>query len=184
MRGGPSWAARKAVGLSGVNSFQVGSVVEIRLATLHDVDLLLPIQQEVQRLHASAHPDLFRRSTDEELRAEMERFIGEEHLHVWVATRGGALLGFAVAQVEDVPGNPFRLPMRVMHIDQIVVLRQYRRQGIGHALLDTIRSFAQQAHCSAMQLDVLEFNQSAKAFYVREGFEPFRQRMVMRLPQT
>ena len=64
-------------------------------------------------------------------------------------------------------------------MDQIAVLERARRRGVGHALLDAVRAFARKTGCSMMRLDVLDFNEDAKAFYLAVGFRPYRHRLVM-----
>lgn len=151
--------------------------MEIRPATADDLDALVPLQREVQGLHVEAHPEIYRESTDDDLRAGMRHFLEQDQATIWVAWDGEAPLGFVVVLLKNLEG-PYRLPTRVLHVNQMGVSQHARRQGVGRALMAEVRAVARREGCQSLSLDVLEFNEEAKAFYASEGFEPFRLRMV------
>ena len=70
--------------------------------------------------------------------------------------RVGYLLGYtAVDEVE---------------IARIAVIDEMKRQGVGHALMLTLKAWSKEHQIAKVLLDVRESNQAAGAFYAREGF--------------
>ncbi|MGD8340541.1 MAG: GNAT family N-acetyltransferase [Gammaproteobacteria bacterium] len=61
----------------------------------------------------------------------------------------------------------------VLNIHDLVVLPEYRGQGIGTALLDEAESRARAAGASRMTLEVRDSNRHAKRLYERYGFGPW-----------
>jgi [ribosomal protein S18]-alanine N-acetyltransferase len=59
-----------------------------------------------------------------------------------------------------------------LQIDNLAVAEQWRRQGIGEALLKSALSKASGLGASAATLEVRSANATARAFYEKEGFTP------------
>jgi GNAT superfamily N-acetyltransferase len=61
----------------------------------------------------------------------------------------------------------------LLNIHDIVVRREYRRQGIGQALLAWAEQRARDLGCCKLTLEVLSNNHKAMASYERAGFAPY-----------
>lgn len=61
----------------------------------------------------------------------------------------------------------------LLNIHDIVVLPEYRRQGIGQALLMAAEAEARERGCCKLTLEILSGNTRAMASYTRFGFEPY-----------
>ncbi len=61
----------------------------------------------------------------------------------------------------------------LLNIHDIVVLPEYRRQGIGQALLAAAEAEARERGCCKLTLEILSGNTRAMASYERFGFEPY-----------
>jgi [ribosomal protein S18]-alanine N-acetyltransferase len=59
-----------------------------------------------------------------------------------------------------------------LQIDNLAVAEQWRRQGIGEALLKSALSQASGLGAREATLEVRSANATARAFYVKEGFTP------------
>ena len=59
-----------------------------------------------------------------------------------------------------------------LQIDNLAVAEQWRRRGIGEALLKSALSQASRLGARAATLEVRSANATARAFYVKEGFTP------------
>ena len=56
-----------------------------------------------------------------------------------------------------------------LYLEDIFVLPDYRRRGIGKALLREVARVAHQRHCGRLEWSVLDWNASAIAFYESVG---------------
>ena len=59
----------------------------------------------------------------------------------------------------------------VMYIHDLVVASNWRRRGVGEALLTEIESYARRQACCKITLEVLTGNVGAQKLYVRHGFD-------------
>ena len=55
-------------------------------------------------------------------------------------------------------------------IENIAVLKEWQRKHIGKSLVEESLIFAKDQKCDAVNLNVYEFNDSAKKFYLKLGF--------------
>ncbi|MEH2067447.1 MAG: GNAT family N-acetyltransferase [Nostoc sp.] len=56
-----------------------------------------------------------------------------------------------------------------IYLEDLFVLPEYRRQGIGKALLTKIAQIALERNCGRLEWSVLDWNESAQAFYHSMG---------------
>jgi GNAT superfamily N-acetyltransferase len=56
-----------------------------------------------------------------------------------------------------------------IYLEDLFVLPEYRRQGIGKALLSKVAQIAVERNCGRLEWSVLDWNESAQAFYRRMG---------------
>jgi GNAT superfamily N-acetyltransferase len=56
-----------------------------------------------------------------------------------------------------------------IYLEDLFVLPEYRRQGIGKALLTKLAQIAVERGCGRLEWSVLDWNESAQAFYRRMG---------------
>jgi GNAT superfamily N-acetyltransferase len=95
------------------------------------------------------------------------RLIGQTHLgSIWVAYDGDELVGYLIA----VFVLSFEYQGLVAEIDELFVLPQVRRHGVGAALLDAAEVSVAAAGCTCVQLQLGTGNRHARAFYHRQGY--------------
>lgn len=56
-----------------------------------------------------------------------------------------------------------------LHLEDVFVLPEYRRQGVGKALMTTVAKIARDRGCGRLEWSVLDWNQNAIDFYQRFG---------------
>ncbi|MEA5582021.1 GNAT family N-acetyltransferase [Nodularia harveyana UHCC-0300] len=56
-----------------------------------------------------------------------------------------------------------------IYLEDLFVLPEYRRQGIGKALLSKLAQIAVERNCGRLEWSVLDWNESAQAFYRSMG---------------
>ena len=60
--------------------------------------------------------------------------------------------------------------INAVEIARIAVIDEMKRQGVGHALMLTLKAWSKEHQMAKVLLEVRESNQAAGAFYAREGF--------------
>lgn len=94
------------------------------------------------------------------------------------AEAGAKIVADVRAEVKNIPGIPLIHPSTALHVDEIVVGREYRRLGVARTHMAEIEKVAQKKGISQVTLNVWEFNDSAKALYEELGYAV--QRSIMK----
>jgi GNAT superfamily N-acetyltransferase len=82
-----------------------------------------------------------------------------------VAELGDLTIGFALF----FPTYSTFLTQPGLHLEDVFVLPEYRRQGVGKALMTAVAKIARDRGCGRLEWSVLEWNQNAIDFYQRFG---------------
>jgi ribosomal protein S18 acetylase RimI-like enzyme len=156
--------------------------VTIRRATAQDYEALCEIIEEVDALHREALPHIFRESGGPvRERVYILGLLADEDHGLFVAEVEGQVVGFLHVTVRDAPSISILVPRRVAVVDNIAVQEEYRRAGLGRALMGRAERWARAKGSAEMELNVYEFNEAAIAFYESLGYEAFSRRMGRRL---
>ncbi len=70
---------------------------------------------------------------------------------------------------------------RGVWLEDLFVLSEYRRKGIGEALFGRVAAIARARDCPRLEWSVLDWNQSARHFYERLGAAPLREWIPYRI---
>lgn len=96
-------------------------------------------------------------------RGDFEREIKENGMAVYfVAMDGEKIVGYAGMWHVITEG----------HITNVAVLHEYRRQGIGELLMQSMEKVAQERQMIGITLEVRINNEAAQRLYVKYGFRP------------
>ena len=82
-----------------------------------------------------------------------------------VAELGDLTIGFALF----FPTYSTFLTQPGLHLEDVFVLPEYRRQGVGKALMTSVAKIARDRGCGRLEWSVLDWNQNAIDFYQRFG---------------
>lgn len=150
----------------------------IREATSEDYDDLCRLFDQVDAMHRENLPDIFQ-EPDGPARSRdyFNRLIRAPSIALFVAEVSGRVAGFVHVMVENAPDFSLFVPRRYATVDNLVVDREHRRQGIGRALMDKAHAWAAEKEATSVQLNVYEFNQAAIDFYGSLGYETLSRRM-------
>ena len=155
--------------------------VVVRVASAADADLISGITNEVQALHAAAHPALFKPAGPDVFPPERIRaLMTEEGQRFWVATVGEVVVGYAYGFMQPVHDSPWHRARSVFSIEQVGVTAPWRGRGIGSRLVAAVRALAAEHGVAELRLSVWSFNVEARGMYARLGFTTYQERM--RLP--
>ena len=108
----------------------------------------------------------------------LELNLRSGRMHAFVAEDSSRFVGFAVTV--EIPAS-----LRLAHFWQIrdlFVLPTHRRQGIGRALLDSVRAAATASGALRLSLQTEDQNDPALALYISSGYVPMSGYRTLVLP--
>ncbi len=141
----------------------------IRAARESDRAELAALWAELDGLHASLQPRYFRRA--ERPAAALREALADPHRAILVAAEGGALLGAVDVRIFDTPSHPLMIPRKRAFVDDLVVLPAARRRGLGRALMEAARRWADERGADELVLTVWAGNHAAERFYRSLGYQ-------------
>jgi GNAT superfamily N-acetyltransferase len=150
--------------------------VTLRRAVPGDEPTLAALCDVVHEIHRALRPDVFRVLEPSELREWFAARLGSATARAWLAEAGSVAVGYVLAIRQSREENPFTFALRWCELDQIAVLPEWRRRGVGRALT---RAVVEDARGDGLQVQVQSwaFNVGAHALFEGFGFVP---RMVRR----
>ena len=73
------------------------------------------------------------------------------------------------------------LALPTLFLEDIFVLEQYRREGIGQTMFSFLKEKAKQEGCGRIEFTVLKWNKSAQGFYEKNKAKPLEEWFFYRL---
>ena len=108
--------------------------------------------------------------TDDHIAGRFRQSLEDDDSATIVATVDSAIVGYASAVVREQP--PFYRIKRIGAISTLMVAPEYRRRGVGTALLDGARSFFKRRGVKYYTFYTAAGNEAAIRLYEKLGFEP------------
>jgi ribosomal protein S18 acetylase RimI-like enzyme len=105
-------------------------------------------------------------------RAQYERWLEAGDAVLLLAERDGEPVGYAMAHLQDGPDDTYPLGERYAEIYTLSVAPEYRGQGIGGRLMDSIEARLGELGIQDIAVSAMVENASALRFYARRGFAP------------
>ena len=139
--------------------------IDIIGATEGDLDAVAELARGIWRKH---YPGIITPEQIEYMlergyaRAALRRFITESGAGLDLARVGEHLAGFSAYHRGDDPGE--------IKLDKLYVHQDFRRQGIGHRLIESAAAAARAQHRATLVLNVNKNNAQAIRAYARNGF--------------
>ncbi len=144
----------------------------VRPALTEELPRVNAMRAQVNRLHCEGRPDIFRPGFCEALQAHV--YDAHERGGVLVALEDGELTRYAMIGYLASPTTPHTLARRLLPVEVFGVDEDHRRQGVATALVDYMKREARTQGVDRIELDVWEFNESARRFYEAAGFQVIR----------
>ncbi|MFA7833477.1 N-acetyltransferase family protein [Aeromonas dhakensis] len=151
--------------------------LEIRKAREQDIDAILELNRQIGEIHFTQAPQVFCPPSPEE-RAFLLAAIAAEGRLFCVAEQDGAVAGFLTARIDINESIPFLSKEPICRIGTVVVDEGHRSRGIGKALIAHCDEWGKAQGASQLRLEVMAFNERAKALYERLGFKMLSQTMA------
>ncbi|MBP3684619.1 MAG: GNAT family N-acetyltransferase [Oscillospiraceae bacterium] len=146
--------------------------MEIRLAQTRDIPGMIGLLQQVGEVHHTIRPDLFRAGAQKYNEKDLEELLKDPTRPIFVAVEEGRLLGYCFCILEETVGNPVLMDDKTLYIDDLCVDETIRGKHVGRTLYEHTKTYARQTGCRSVTLNVWCGNDSAMAFYEKQGLKP------------
>ena len=154
--------------------------MQIRLAQKQDIPQLLNLLDQVGEVHHQLRPDIFRPGTQKYDAAALAALLQDETRPIYVAEHEGTVAGYCFCVVKEFSSHMW-VARREFYIDDLCIDETMRRKGIAQALYDYALEQAKDRGCNSLTLNVWCGNDSAMAFYQKQGMTPRNILMEQRL---
>lgn len=153
----------------------------VRNAVLEDCHRILPLQEQISKLHFLGRPDLFKNEVRTYPEEMFQKWLDSPTHVLLIAEIDGEIAGYAISWVIQYRDHPTYRDFDSFYIDDVCVLEKFRKRGIGRAMMARCIEEARNRKCMNVDLNVWSFNKDAFAFYESCGFRDRTKRMELRL---
>lgn len=151
----------------------------VRTATSEDLERINHLRKQVNDLHVTNRPDIFKPGFCQELQDYAMEMIAASDKDILVCERDGIICGIICAEYIHRAESPYTRAHSFYHIEEMVVDEAYRRQGVATELMDFAKNEAKRLGLPRVVLDAWAFNDDALAFYESVGMHVFRRMLEM-----
>ncbi len=145
----------------------------LRELTLDDYEAILPLFRALDDLHIQARPDCNEYREDiYPKKAHAEVTNDPDCVMFGAFNEENTMIGLVRATVWREP--KMVQPTDYVCLDNIYVLPEYRRLGIGRKLFQAVEQWSREKGAARLELHVWDFNQNALAMYRAMGMKPQR----------
>lgn len=152
--------------------------LHVQVARRMDAPALAALNQTVQQLHhdwsAAEYLVPDPRAAEDFFRAAVD----DPAALVLLAERTGHPVGYLYARELHRPPNPFTAEMRVLYVEQVAVLPERRRSGVGRALFHAAEAAAARRGLDGVRLETAAGNTDAQRFFERMGYAAYAVRLA------
>ncbi len=142
--------------------------MQIRRATLTDIDGINKLLYEVHKVHSVKRPDLFKVGSKKYTNEELAKIIVDDNRPIFVYVDNDDILGYAFCVFIKNNSNSLT-DILTLYIDDLCVDENARGKKVGTSLYNYVLQFAKDAGCYNVTLNVWACNNSALKFYEKCG---------------
>lgn len=142
--------------------------MQIRRATLTDIDGINKLLYEVHKVHSDKRPDLFKVGSKKYISEELAKIIVDDNRPIFVYVDNDDILGYAFCVFIKNNSNSLT-DILTLYIDDLCVDENARGKKVGTSLYNYVLQFAKEAGCYNVTLNVWACNNSALKFYEKCG---------------
>ena len=146
--------------------------MEIRFARNQDIPRLIELLYQVGDVHHGIRPDIFRPGAIKYTPGELEEILTDETRPIFVFAEGDKVLGYCFCMIREYQGSTVLTDRKELYIDDLCVDENCRGQHVGKQLYDHTCAWAKEIGCNFVTLNVWCGNDSALAFYEKQGLKP------------
>jgi GNAT superfamily N-acetyltransferase len=154
--------------------------VTIRRAVVSDLAAVVGLLEDVDQLHRSALPWLFREVGEPAWTGFLEPYVSQSDRVMFLARAPDRSLAGVLYMLLRQPARaPIVEPTLVAEIDNLVVHSSFRRRRVATRLVQAALRWADDSGATRTELGVYEFNETARAFWHSVGFQTLSRRLVL-----
>jgi GNAT superfamily N-acetyltransferase len=142
-----------------------------------DSGLLSRLNVEIQNLHHTLNPTVFKPYNAIEIEIFYKVNLAKENCKAYVAFENNVAVGYVLLFAHNIDENPFQFAKKFVLIDQILVLQNHRKKGVGKLLLVKSYAYAKSLNINLIELNHWTTNNTARHFFNEEGFTYFNEKM-------
>ena len=158
--------------------------MKIRKAKIEDVEQIIPIIIQLQKLHIVGRKDVFKNKEYKEVKKEVIEKILDKNSNVLIAIDEELkVCGVLICRVKIIENHINIKDTRILWIDEIVIKNEFKRQGIGKELIYKAKEIAKKENCSRLELNCWTFNKNAIEFYKKIGMSEQRINMELKVEE-
>ena len=146
-----------------------------------DLNAVAPLSCMVNKMHVDAYPDIYKITSVEAAIKILSPKINDGSSIFRLAFNEKDVLGYYLAEILYRDETDLIKASRYIYLAELIVSPEAQRSGVGRALLGDLKLIARGKNIDRIELDVSGFNEKARAFYGRQGFEKLRERMGARI---
>lgn len=141
----------------------------------NDAGILLPLLEQVQKLHVDARPDIFRGDAPPTERdAFLRQFIAREGVTALVCLQQDTAIGYLIYELRERGPSALKQAARVGFLHQVGVEAAHRRRGIASALLEEMKTRLRAAGATSIRSEHYAFNAPSAQLMTSAGMQPLR----------
>jgi len=143
--------------------------IKVRRAVPEDVPAIVEIWKEFFDFHGARDPHYTRKEDGHELFGPfIESQMAQPESDVWVAERGGIVVGYCLAKIEKTP--PVFVRVTYGSIWDLAVTAAARRQGVGEALVRDVEAWFSENSQTRYETRLSTSNEVSTAFWAKMGY--------------
>jgi len=141
-----------------------------------DPSLLASLNEEVQNLHHKIQPKIFKPFSLDAMTEFFKTYLQDDSTKAFIAYDDEPM-GYIVLTIRESDEDSFTYATRTLNIDQICIKKEFRKRGIGKALVDFAKAYAEDLDVQRIEMSFWTDNENSGQFFSQQGFKKYQERM-------
>ncbi|MCP3941033.1 MAG: GNAT family N-acetyltransferase [Desulfobacteraceae bacterium] len=150
----------------------------IRLMSASDINSVVSLCCEVQNIHISLFPKVFKPLDKVELANWFKNQLNEKDTFIFLANLNNMNIGYLMLKSIERPEHLFCYNNKSMEITQICVTDSAKNTGVGRSLINAAKKITCAQGLDRIELNVYSLNAEVKRSFEALGFSTYSERMA------
>ncbi|EKE10601.1 MAG: GCN5-related N-acetyltransferase [uncultured bacterium] len=154
----------------------------IKKATFKDYEEVFKLFCEVQDIHNSLYPEIFKKASRKTMSKKMfKQYIDDKKNAILMAYYNNSPIGYIYITIKAKANSPIHFKPRTVYINHICITEPFRKKGVAKKLIGQIIKLAKSKNIYSIQLDVWGLNENARNSFSKLGFKTFNEKMELKV---